>query len=93
MVQTTELVLTFTVHATSQNINMLKQLAKSSMIEEDPDDIELGDEIPVEFTLEGEFTEYALNMAMLFNSSLKTKPFIRIVRGGKGDLDEVFKSF
>jgi len=92
MVKTTELVLTFTVIATNKNLNMLKQLAQSSMIEEEPDDIELGDEIPVEFTLEGEFTEYALNMAMLFNSSLQTKPYIRVVRGGKGDFDEIPES-
>ena len=81
MVQTKELVLSYTVEVNNYNLGLIQKLATTSMIDEEPDDIEIGDEVDIEFVLAGEFTEYALTMAMLFNTSLKSKPYIRIVRG------------
>jgi len=93
MVATKELVLTYTVLVTPKNLDLVKRLAKSTMIVEDEDEIEVGEEIDVDFELEGEFSDYALQMAMLFNTSLAKKPFIRIIRDSEVKTDEVFKPF
>jgi len=80
MVQTVEMSLCFDVQVTPQNITLLKTLARSTAIEEDPDEIEVGDEISIDYVFEGEFSEYALSMAMLFNSSRINKPNLQIKR-------------
>ena len=92
MIKTTELILNFVVIVTPNNLHLVKNLSHSTMIQELPDDIEIGDEIPIDFTLEGDFSDHALNMAMLFNSSLKTKPFIKIVREQKSKDKKLSKS-
>ena len=65
---------------TPENINVVRKLASCDVIEEDPEDIEIGDSIGIDYSLEGEFTEYAIPLAMLFNSSLANKPILKVVR-------------
>jgi len=80
VIKTTEIVLTFDVMVTPENINVVRKLASCDVIEEDPEDIEIGDSIGIDYSLEGEFTEYAIPLAMLFNSSLANKPILKVVR-------------
>ena len=80
MVKTIELVLSFTVEVSPKNIHLVKQLAQCEAIDRDPDEIEVGEELDVDYVLEGEFSEWALPMVMLFNSC-EARPKIKITRG------------
>jgi hypothetical protein len=80
MVKTEEIVLCFEVEVKETNLNLIKKLASTDMIDENPDEIQIGDKIDIEYVLAGEFTEFAVPMAMLFNSGLSNTPTIKVVR-------------
>ena len=81
MVKTNELTLSFQVEVTAQNKHLVKKLAESDVIPTNPEEIEEGDTIDIDYVLEGEFSEYALPMVLLFNSSLSRPPKLRVTRG------------
>ena len=91
MIKTVELIVQFEVEVNPKNIHLVKQLAACDVIDERPEDIEIGDEISVDYSLEGEFTDYAIMMAMLFNLGTKGQPKMTVVRDERTLKDETHK--
>lgn len=73
--------LNFKVLTTESNINSLKRLFNAGMvIIENEEDIEIGEEIDLNFCFEGELHKEVITLAMLFNSNLIGKPLIQLSR-------------
>lgn len=82
-IESKSIVLNFKVLVSESNINMLKRLStKIDMFEVgEEEEFEVGEEIDINYHLEGELTDTAVSIAMLFNGSLSGKPHIRLERG------------
>ena len=75
--------LMFSVKVTDKNINMLKRLYGVVDIPNinEEDDIEIGEELDLCYSLEGELIPETLTMSMLFNSDdIISKPLIKLSR-------------
>ena len=82
MVDVKSINLSFSVKVTEANVNMLKRLFNNTnMVRvEEEDEIEIGEEIDLNFCFEGQLEDSVITMAMLFNGDLVGKPLIRLSR-------------
>lgn len=75
--------LSFSVKVTEANINTIKRLFRDSdMVKiDDEDEIEIGEEVDLNFCFEGELEDSVISMVMLFNGvDIIGKPVIRLSR-------------
>ena len=77
IVKPKSIVLHFTILVTKENINIVK-LLKDFLANSNT--IEIDDEIDINYEIEGDLSDNAVKLMMLFNTSLCARPTIEIIR-------------